>query len=45
MLEHGTGALLEEREGQVRLLTAKAGRIFDDAKDQAFRVVDIKGQI
>ncbi|CRG92797.1 THP3 homolog C2A9,11c [Talaromyces islandicus] len=45
VLEHGSGELLEERDGHVRLLTAKAGRIFEEAKHQAFRVVDIKGQI
>lgn len=45
VLDHGSGDLLEEKEGDVRLVTAKAGRIFEEAKAQAFRVVDIKGQI
>lgn len=45
VLEHASGELLQERDGHVRLLTGKAGRVFEDAKAQAYRVVDIKGQI
>ncbi|KAH8690884.1 SAC3/GANP domain protein [Talaromyces proteolyticus] len=45
VLEHASGELLEERDGHVRLLTGKAGRIFEDARAQAYRLVDIKGQI
>lgn len=45
ILEYASGELLEERDGHVRLLTGKAGRLFEDAKAQAHRVVDIKGQI
>ena len=37
--------LLPEREGHIRLLTSKAGHIFDVARSAAFRSVDIKGQI
>ncbi|KAH0836983.1 hypothetical protein AYO21_01714 [Fonsecaea monophora] len=37
--------LLEERDGDVRFLTAKAGNIFQMAKIRAFGQVDIKGQI
>ncbi|OAP60023.1 hypothetical protein AYL99_05025 [Fonsecaea erecta] len=37
--------LLEERDGDVRFLTAKAGNIFQIAKNRAFGQVDIKGQI
>ena len=37
--------LLEERDGNVRFLTSKAGSIFQSAKNRAFGQVDIKGQI
>jgi hypothetical protein len=37
--------LLEEREDGFRFLTGKAGNIFEAAKSEAFRKVDIKGQI
>jgi len=37
--------LLEEKEGNLRFLTGKAGQIFEVAKSEAFRKVDIKGQI
>jgi hypothetical protein len=38
--------LLEERPGsEIHFLTAKAGPLFDTARAEAFRVVDIKGQI
>ena len=37
--------LLEERDGDVRVLTGKAGSIFHQAKARAFGQVDIKGQI
>lgn len=37
--------LLEEREDGIRFLTGKAGPIFEAAKGEAFRKVDIKGQI
>ncbi|KAJ5807057.1 hypothetical protein N7474_010649 [Penicillium riverlandense] len=45
ILDHASDALLEEREGSVRLLTGKAGQVFERAKSEAHRVVDIKGQI
>lgn len=45
MLEHGSEQLLEEKDGQVKLLTGKAGGIFEQAKREAFKVIDIKGQI
>ncbi|TVY19466.1 THP3-like protein [Lachnellula arida] len=38
-------ALLEEKEGNLRFLCGKAGQIFEVAKSEAFRKVDIKGQI
>jgi SAC3 family protein LENG8/THP3 len=37
--------LLEERDGDVRFLTGKAGSIFHLAKTKAFGQIDIKGQI
>lgn len=38
-------ALLEEKEGNLRFITGKAGQVFETAKIAAFRSVDIKGQI
>lgn len=38
-------ALLDEKDGDLRFLTGKAGQLFEAAKTQAFRKVDIKGQI
>ncbi|KAG9238462.1 SAC3/GANP/Nin1/mts3/eIF-3 p25 family-domain-containing protein [Amylocarpus encephaloides] len=37
--------LLEEKEDGLRFLTGKAGQTFESAKIQAFKKVDIKGQI
>ena len=37
--------LLEEKEGNLRFVTGKAGTIFESAKGEAFKKVDIKGQI
>lgn len=45
ILDNSSEDLLEEKNGAVRLLTAKAGGLFDKAKADAHRVVDIKGQI
>ena len=45
LCQHGGQSLLEEREGEVRLITGKASQVFEAAKDEAFRKVDIKGQI
>lgn len=40
------GPLLEERaDGNIQFLTGKAGSTFETARAQAFRKVDIKGQI
>ncbi|KZF25485.1 GANP domain-containing protein [Xylona heveae TC161] len=44
-VEHDAQHLLEEREDGVRLLTGKAGALFEVAKSVAFKRVDIKGQI
>lgn len=43
--DHGGQAFLEEREGEVRILTKKARNFFESARQAAFRKVDIKGQI
>ena len=45
VLDHSSPTLLEEKNGTVRLLTGKAGMLFEQAKNEANRVVDIKGQI
>ncbi|CAG8272847.1 unnamed protein product [Penicillium salamii] len=45
ILDNSSAGLLEEKNGAVRLLTGKAGSLFDQAKSAAHRVVDIKGQI
>jgi hypothetical protein len=45
VLNNASAELLEEKNGEVRLLTGKAGMLFETAKADAYRVVDIKGQI
>ncbi|KAI9839178.1 MAG: hypothetical protein M1819_003171 [Sarea resinae] len=45
LVQYQGEGLLEEREDGVRLLTGKAGSIFESAKSAAFKRVDIKGQI
>ena len=45
ILDNSSAELLEEKNGTVRLLTGKAGQLFEQAKAEANRVVDIKGQI
>ncbi|KAJ5480886.1 THP3 [Penicillium diatomitis] len=45
ILDHASAEALQEIEGTVRLLTSKAGPLFETAKAEAHRVVDIKGQI
>ncbi|KAI9817939.1 MAG: Leukocyte receptor cluster (LRC) member 8 [Thelocarpon impressellum] len=45
LCDSGAEGLLDEREDGVRLLSGKAGAIFDAARAAAFRRVDIKGQI
>ncbi|KAJ5675720.1 hypothetical protein N7462_008617 [Penicillium macrosclerotiorum] len=46
ILDHSSEQqLLEEKNGSVRLLTGKVGQLFEVAKAEAHRVVDIKGQI
>jgi SAC3 family protein LENG8/THP3 len=43
--EYNGQELLEEREDSIQFFTAKAGLIFENARAEAFRKVDIKGQI
>jgi len=43
--DHNGQHLLEEKEDGLRFISGKAGQIFEAAKTQAFRKVDIKGQI
>lgn len=43
--KHGGQALLEDKNGDVRVNTGKAGGLFEAAKQTAFGRVDIKGQI
>lgn len=45
ILDHASEEVLEEKNGSVRLVTGKAGMVFEQAKADAHRVVDIKGQI
>ena len=43
--DHNGHSLLEEKDSSLRFLTGKAGPIFESARSEAFRKVDIKGQI
>ncbi|KAI9051731.1 hypothetical protein LZ554_004771 [Drepanopeziza brunnea f. sp. 'monogermtubi'] len=43
--EYNGQHLLEEKNEELRFLAGKAGNIFEVAKSEAFRKVDIKGQI
>ncbi|KAK2742269.1 hypothetical protein FQN55_007938 [Onygenales sp. PD_40] len=45
ILDHGPEDLLQERLDGVKLITGKAGQVFELAKTDAHKVVDIKGQI
>ncbi|KAJ5175360.1 uncharacterized protein N7482_001237 [Penicillium canariense] len=45
ILDHSSEDTLEEKHGSVRLLTSKAAARFEQAKAEANRIVDIKGQI
>ncbi|KAL2018228.1 hypothetical protein VTK56DRAFT_1135 [Thermocarpiscus australiensis] len=45
ILDHGGQDLLEERNGTIMFLTAKAGLRFEGPRAAAFSRVDIKGQI
>ncbi|EPQ66539.1 Bgt-5100 [Blumeria graminis f. sp. tritici] len=43
--DHNGQHLIEEKLGSLLILTGKAGSFFENAKNEAFRKVDIKGQI
>ncbi|KAJ5632317.1 hypothetical protein N7490_008656 [Penicillium lividum] len=45
VIDHSSAELLQEKDGEVKLLAGKAGGLFEQAKADAYRVVDIKGQI
>ncbi|EFR05244.1 hypothetical protein MGYG_08256 [Nannizzia gypsea CBS 118893] len=45
VLDHVSEHLLQETQDGVKLLTGKCGAAFEAAKQQAFRRIDIKGQI
>ncbi|KAH8678609.1 SAC3/GANP/Nin1/mts3/eIF-3 p25 family-domain-containing protein [Tricladium varicosporioides] len=45
IFDHNGQHLLEEKDEGLRFLTGKAGQLFESAKAEAFRKVDIKGQI
>ena len=45
IIDNSSAELLQEKDGVVKLLTGKAGQVFEQAKAHAHRVVDIKGQI
>ncbi|KAL2361072.1 hypothetical protein RJZ56_006066 [Blastomyces dermatitidis] len=45
ILDHAPEDLLQEKPDGVKLLTGKAGQVFELAKAEAHKVVDIKGQI
>jgi hypothetical protein len=45
IINHNGQELLEDRTEYIAFLTGKAGPLFENARKQAFRTVDIKGQI
>lgn len=45
VVDHGGQHLLEERNADIYFLSGKSGQTFEGARTQAFRRVDIKGQI
>jgi SAC3 family protein LENG8/THP3 len=45
IIDYHGAHLLEDREGQISFLAGKAGALFESARGDAFRKVDIKGQI
>ncbi|KAI9779217.1 MAG: hypothetical protein M1839_007469 [Geoglossum umbratile] len=45
LIDNEAQNLLLEKDDEIRLLTGKAGLIFDSAATQAFKKIDIKGQI
>ena len=45
IVDHAPAELLEEQNGVVKFLAGKAGNVFEQAKAEANRLIDIKGQI
>ncbi|KAI9865174.1 MAG: hypothetical protein M1813_002494 [Trichoglossum hirsutum] len=45
LIDNDAQNLLLEKDDEIRLLTGKAGLMFDSAATQAFKKIDIKGQI
>lgn len=45
ILDYNGQSLLLEREDHIAFLTSKAGATFEEARTEAFRRVDLKGQI
>ncbi|KAH0544299.1 hypothetical protein FGG08_001562 [Glutinoglossum americanum] len=45
LIDNDAQNLLLEKDDEIRLLTGKAGSLFDSAATQAFKKIDIKGQI
>lgn len=45
LCQHGAEHLIDQKGDEVRVLTGKAGPLFENARASAFRSVDIKGQI
>jgi hypothetical protein len=45
IINHNGQELLEDRTEYIAFMTGKAGFLFENARQQAFRTVDIKGQI
>jgi SAC3 family protein LENG8/THP3 len=45
LLEHASEELLQERDDGVRLVAGKAGLVFESAKQGAFKLIDLRGQI
>jgi SAC3 family protein LENG8/THP3 len=45
IVDHNGQHLLEEKEGYIAFLAGKAGQLFESARSEAFRRVDLKGQI
>ncbi|KKZ60009.1 hypothetical protein EMCG_05191 [[Emmonsia] crescens] len=45
VLDHAQEDVLQEKPDGVKLLTGKAGQVFEVAKAEAHKVIDIKGQI
>jgi len=43
--QYGADYLVDRKENGVRVMTGKAGALFENARAAAFRSVDIKGQI